>query len=137
MAGTSPAMTAEGAAGLCEPGLRLLERRPCRHGASLSALAARLPPEFRLTREDRVSVSRLPLKLTSDQSRHERFPEHRRPRQTGRHGLFQDPVSAADRISDARRAAAARAGNPETLERDRPLRKAAPGFCRPRKIRAA
>src|SRR5947209_2429030 len=27
--------------------------RPCRHGAALSALAARLPPEFWLTREDR------------------------------------------------------------------------------------
>src|SRR3954449_5343453 len=111
--------------------------RPCRHGAAHSALAARLPPELWLTREDRDFRFAHFIPVTPDQSRHERPTEHRRPREAGHTRLFQNPVPAADRLPDARGAAAARAGDPETLERDRVVREAAPGFRRPREIRAA
>ena len=49
-----------------------------------------------------------------------------KPQKSDANRLFQNPVPAADGIPDARRPAAARAGNPQTLERDRPLRQAAP-----------
>ena len=125
-----------GPSGLCDfPGW-LLWKAPCLRGAP-SALAARLPPERSARRKTGIFLSsaispRFSAVYEPNQSIH--VPKAAKIR---RHRLFQDPVPAADGIPDARRPAAARAGNPQTLERDRPLRKAAPERRRPRQIRAA
>src|SRR6185437_15564944 len=51
--------------------------------------------------------------------------------------LFRDAVPAADGFPYACRAAAARAGNPQTLGKRRPLRPVARGRQEPREIRSA
>src|SRR4029079_19184952 len=110
---------------------------PCLRGAP-SPLAARLPPELSARRKTGISSftpandQRIARAFEPNQSLHVRkAAKVRFPR------LFQNPVPAADGIPDARRPAAARAGNPEPLEQDRPLRKAARERAGPRQIRAA
>src|SRR4051812_30083514 len=103
---------------LCDSLDCLLWNAACLRGAP--SLAARLPPELRSAQDrDRFSSSAIPAfqrHFEPSQSIHVReAPEVRRPR------LCQDPLPAADGVSDARRTAAARAGNPGALERDRPL----------------
>src|SRR5687767_2857544 len=108
---------------------------PCLRGAP-SPLAARLPPELRLAQDRDLlhssAMNRVPAPLEPDQSIHVREAAKVR-----RYRLFQDPIPAADGIPDARRPAAARARDPQALDRDRPLRQAARERRRTAQIRSA
>src|ERR1700680_1938034 len=115
---------------LCAPLGRLLWKAACLRGAP-SALAARLPPEFRLGARPGPPIFipriiRVSAPVEPNQSIHVR-----KAAKVRRYRLFQNPVPAADGIPDARRPAAARAGNPGALEPDRPLRAAARERGRP------
>src|ERR1700758_5718720 len=88
---------------------------PCLRGAP-SALAARLPPELESSVR-RPGFVALPPSSTAYQSSHVR-----KAAKVRRIRLFKNLVPAADGISHARGAAPARAGNPQELEQNRPLR---------------
>src|ERR1700731_48405 len=130
-----PRMTAVACGGALRSGGRLLWKAACLRGAP-SALAARLPSEFG-SAQDRdplihPRMNRVLAPFEPNQSIHVR-----KAAKVRRYRLFQNPVPAADGIPDARRPAAARAGNPQALERDRPLPPTARASRRPDQIRAA
>src|SRR5258706_16481168 len=121
--------------GALRSGSRLLWKAACLRGAP-SALAARLPPEFQLSARpgshNSSAIDRVSAPFEPNQSIYVRKAAKVRSIR-----LFQNPLPAANGIPDARRAAAARAGNPQALGPDRPLREAAPSGRRPDEIRAA